>query len=261
VSTDNHESPNPMSLGMHCPAVPASMWRLFLKVHHRCVLIVLSMIFTSSPSLVLADEPLFPPLAFLPKNRELNAIVDEHLTLQLKAIKKPSLWAISQRDHTAQALRFLWLAANEEPICVQIVKSGETISLNVAQHDGSPGFTAGKATVNKNLNLSIKEWEKLVDLVDKSAFWASPTEVKESRGIADGDGIVIEGVREGKYHVVNRAGSTTGERYKSLCRTMLELAKSDMIKAWDRWRQRERNLPNYRPEPSQTEDLGEDPKE
>jgi hypothetical protein len=192
VSTNNHESSNPMSRGIHWPAVPLFMWGLFLKVPHCRVLIVLSMIFASSPSLVLADEPLFPALAFFPKNRKLNAIADEHLTLQLKALKKPSLWAISQRDHTAQALRFLWLAANEEPICVQIVKSGEAISLNVAQHDGSPGFTAGKVTVNRNLNLRIKEWEKLVDLVDKSAFWASPTEVKESRGIADGDGIVIE---------------------------------------------------------------------
>jgi hypothetical protein len=231
---------------------------LYVKIQQCWLLVVLSMHFALIASCEQAKERLFPELAFFPKSKDLNAIVDEHLTLQLGALKQPSLWNISQRDHTAQAFRFLWLATNEHPICVQITKSGEMISLHVAEHDGGPGQTTGKAIVDRNLNLPAKEWERLVDLVDKSRFWASPAEVKESRGIADGDGIVIEGIKEGRYRVIDRTGSTTGEHYKSLCRFMLELAKSDMTNVWDRWRQMERNSPDYRPEPSQTEDLGDE---
>jgi hypothetical protein len=70
--------------------------------------------------------------------------------------------------------------------------------------------------------------------------------------------IVIEGIEGGKYHLVDRAGSTTGESYKEFCRSLLELAdESDVLKAWDRFRQGERKLPEYRPKPSQTEDQGD----
>jgi bifunctional DNA-binding transcriptional regulator/antitoxin component of YhaV-PrlF toxin-antitoxin module len=117
---------------------------------------------------------------------------------------------------------------------------------------------AGRQTLDKNVKISVQQGERLVARLQKTKFWTSPVEVKESRGIADGDVIVIEGVNEGKYHVVRRAGSAAGELYKEFCRSLLELAdEPDVLKVWDRFRQEERESPGYRAEPPQTEDQGE----
>ncbi len=209
-----------------------------------------------SPSLAQAQEPYFPDPVFFPRDKELNAIVVDHLSVHLKAMKEPSLWKVSQDDRTATVYRFLWLANFEHPICVRITKSGGAYSLHVARHDGSPGLTAGRITINKDVKLSAKQWEGLISRLEKTKFWVAPPEVKESRGIADGDKIVIEGIKGGRYHVVDRAGSTTGEAYKGFCRHLLELAQPDMLKSWDHFREDERKTDYYRPEPSETEDHG-----
>jgi bifunctional DNA-binding transcriptional regulator/antitoxin component of YhaV-PrlF toxin-antitoxin module len=205
-----------------------------------------------------AQEPYFPELVFFPKDKDLNSIVDETKSVHLKAMKEPSLWKLPQRDRTANVYRFLWLASGEHPICIRLTRTGGGFVSHIAGHDGPPGITAGRQTLNKDVKLSGQQGKRLVGLLERTTFWTSPVEVKESRGIADGDVIVIEGVKDGKYHVIVRAGSTTGETYKAFCRSMLELAdEPGVLKAWDRFRQGERKTPGYRPEPPQTEDRGD----
>ncbi len=105
-------------------------------------------------------------------------------------------------------------------------------------------------TINKDVKISVPQGERLVARLEKTKFWKSPVEVKESRGIADGDVIVIEGAKDARYHVINRAGSTTGESYKDFCRSLLELTdEPEVLKAWNRFRQEERKSPRYRREP------------
>lgn len=57
-----------------------------------------------------------------------------------------------------------------------------------------------------------------------------------AEGQADGDLIVIEGIREGKYHVIVRSGSTASETVKALARSMLEPADPETLRLWDSWR-------------------------
>ena len=205
-----------------------------------------------------AQEPYFPELVFFPKNKDLSSFIDESKTVHLKAMEEPSLWKLSEKDRTAREYRFLWLATNEHPVCVRLTRTGGAFVLHVAGHDGSPGVTAGRPTLNKNVKLRGQQGEKLVGLLEKTAFWTAPVEVKESRGGADGDLIVIEGVKDGKYHVIERPGWSAGESYEAFCRAMLELAdEPGVLKAWDRFRLGERKSPRYRAEPPQTEDLGD----
>ena len=202
-----------------------------------------------------AQEPYFPELVFVPKNKDVNSIIDDMTSAHLKAMKEPSLWRLSQKDRKAKDYRFLWLASGEHPICIRLTQIGGSFVLHVAGHDGPPGITAGRQTLNKDVKLSGQQGKRLVGLLERTTFWTSPVEVKESRGIADGDRIVIEAVKDGKYHVVSRAGSATGETYKAFCRSLLELAdEPGVLRAWDRFRHGERKSPDYRPEPPQTED-------
>ena len=222
------------------------------------IAVLLTNVFLGTCVTASAQEPYFPESVFFPRNKEVNAIVNDQITVHLKALKEPSLWTLSQKDRTARVYRFLWLVPRVHPICVRLTRTENGYDLHVTRHDGPPGLTAGRLILDKCVKLTAAQGETLVALVEKSAFWKSPVEVKEARGIADGDGVTIEGVKDGKYHVIDRAGSTTGETYKAFCRSLLELAgEPDALKAWDRLRQGERERPGYRPEPPQTEDTGE----
>lgn len=223
---------------------------------HR--LMVMAVATLGASNHVQAQERYFPDLIFLPKNKELNSIIDDMTSVHLKAMKEPSLWKLSQKDRTATVCRFLWLASGEHPICIRLDRTGVAFKLHIGRHDGPPGLTAGRQTVDKDVRISVQQGKKLLARLQKSTFWTAPVEVKENRGIADGDEIVIEGVKDGQYHVVCRAGSAAGESYKEFCRSLLELADEPaVLKAWDARRERERKSLGYRAEPPQTEDQGD----
>src|SRR5581483_5044870 len=54
-----------------------------------------------------AQEPYFPESVFFPKDKGLNSIIDEMISVHLEAMKEPSLWKLSQRDRTTNVCRFL----------------------------------------------------------------------------------------------------------------------------------------------------------
>ncbi len=204
-----------------------------------------------------AQEPYFPDLIFLPRNKEVNSIIDDMTSVHLKAMKEPSLWKLSRKDKNAVDYRFLWLASREHPICIRLNRTGQTFKLHISRHDGPPGTTAGRQNVDKDVKISAQQGKELFARLEKSTFWAAPVEVKENGG-ADGDRIMIEGVKDGKYHVISRAGSAAGESYKGFCRSLLELAQEPaVLEAWDHFRKEERESPRYRAEPPQTEDQGD----
>jgi hypothetical protein len=221
----------------------------------RPTLLVALLIVSPTPA-CFAQEDFFPPLIFYPRSEVSNDVSAQHISTHLKALGEPSLWKASQKDASARSYRFLWLATGEHPICVCVSRRGDSVSLRVSRHDGSPGIVAGKRSLERTEALNLRQWDRLDELVEKSKFWSAPASIKETRGLADGDVLTIEGIRAGTYHVIDRAGSTTGEAYKSVGRSMLGLARSDAIVAWDRWRDRERKTPGYRADPPETEDLG-----
>lgn len=230
-----------------------------LGIRCRTWLLVVAMIGPwSAPRATRAGGDYFPKLAFLPANPEVNDIIDSMTSVHLEAMREPSLYRRAQREPATTSYRFLWLATGEHPISIRLDRTGAASTLRVARHDGPPGLTAGKLTVDRTIRLTEPQAQNLVDLIERTRFWTAPTEVQENRGIADGDGIVIEGIKGGKYHVINRAGSAAGESYKAFCRLLLDWADEPAaLKDWDRRRREERGSPDYLAEPPQTEDRGD----
>lgn len=114
---------------------------------------------------------------------------------------------------------------------------------------------AGKLNVERIETLSLKQWERLDALVGESKFWSAPAEVRRAAERAKADGVLVEGVQNGRYHVVERGADVMDWRLKDLCRLMLEVAESKALPIWDRWRERERDDPNYHFEPPQIPNL------
>ncbi len=211
-----------------------------------------------------AQEPYFPELVFFPKDKELNSIVDDmtqgggfHPGRQRRNRRSGN--CPRRLPDLATVYRFLWLAAGQHPICMRLTRNDGVFVIHVTQHDGPPGLTAGRLTLSKDVKLGVQESETLVARLQKTTFWTSPVEVKESRGLADGDRIVIEAAKGGKYHVIDRLRVRLQKRHTrrdSVDPCSNYPMRPEMLKAWERFRESERKSPEYRPDPPETEDQG-----
>ncbi len=105
-----------------------------------------------------------------------------------------------------------------------------TSLLTFKRTSGATG-RAGKLIQNKTLMLDAKQTTHFLERVESSNFWKLPA-VLEDRGV-DGAQWIIEGVRDGSYHLVDRWSPTGGEfrelgLYMAKNLAELELHKSEI---------------------------------
>jgi hypothetical protein len=145
----------------------------------------------------LAQIKYFPP-SFEP------AYYEKHLT----ALKEPSLREASKRQKT-QSYRFLWLRSFHHPIAVRIdLNADGTSLLTTKMASGSGGYDPGKLIQDETLNLTLEQTNRFLGQIEATSFWKLPSSVQE-RG-PDGAQWIIEGVRNGTYHIVDRWSPTSG---------------------------------------------------
>lgn len=157
----------------------------------------------------------------------------------------------AQADGAAEAYRFYWWTEDGDTVCVRIVNARDAISLHLVQLD----LETDAVTVDVERKLTPEQWTSLAALVEKSKFWSAPTEVRPAGERARQDGVLVEGVRNGGLHVVERRADVMDWRLKDVCRRMLELAGASSLAAWDKWRKDEQDDPKYHFEPPQVPDL------
>lgn len=63
-----------------------------------CLLAALMVVISSDGCHARAQEPFFPELVFLPRDKQANTIIDDMASVHLRAMKEPSLWKLSQQD-------------------------------------------------------------------------------------------------------------------------------------------------------------------
>ena len=198
-----------------------------------CWLLAFSMI--EGPMASAAADPYFPPGIFatedLPSGRgDISGMLAEWFSGHLRAMDEPSLWATSRDDRDAAAYRFLWLPTWGRPVSVRIERLGDGATLTLVQLDGSGGYDPGEIAVDKDVPLTIKQWDHLNALVGRAGFWDMPSCI-DRRG-CDGEEMVVEGIEQGGYHVVERWTPEPGA-YRELCRGMLDLSGLDYgQRAW-----------------------------
>jgi hypothetical protein len=171
----------------------------------------------------LHDHQFFPEGALDPN----DSISDEfHRTWYSKylcVMNEPPLW--DDRQKAIESYRFLWLRTFHRPICVRIEKHEEDVVLSAIELEGSGGYKAGKIVKQVEKRVELESWNHLVKLLMGVGFWNLPTR-DESLGF-DGAQWIIEGYRDGSYHVVDRwspepNGPHSG--FRRICLYFLELA-------------------------------------
>jgi hypothetical protein len=144
-------------------------------------------------------------------------------------MNEDSLLALSRRDREATIYRLLWVPSFHHPVCVRIERAGEGARLHAKVLDGKGGYDPGQLAIDRKLTLGVEQWNQLQRLLDKATYWGLPTRLADDEG-CDGDQLIVEGVRAGKYHVVDRWDPDP--IYKELCRHMLGLTGIEISEQW-----------------------------
>jgi hypothetical protein len=122
----------------------------------------------------------------------------------LTALKEPPLGEFSRQDQTAEVYRFLWLRSFDNPIAVRLAVTRDGGRLIAKMTSGQGGFEPGHLVLNRESSLSKEATEWFLAEVKHARFWDIPTR-DDSHAQPDGAEWIIEGVRQGQYHVVDRS--------------------------------------------------------
>lgn len=122
---------------------------------------------------------------------------------QLRALQEPSLLPLAKTS-SSESYRFLWLRSFNHPVAIRLdPKSDGTSVLTTKVANGSGGFRPGVLTENTSKVLTKEQTQKCLSRVAKLNFWTAPNSVDDQKG-TDGSQWIIEGVKGGQYHVVDR---------------------------------------------------------
>jgi hypothetical protein len=187
--------------------------------------ILLLSLLCCATTLALADGSYFP-IKTKAGSEGLTAFESEWYGKSLERMKEPRLPALV-KDVNADVYRMMILPTWGNSIVVRVQRHGDLYSLSARRLDGQAGYDPGKLVEAKDIELSADDSKTLGVLIQNLNFFQLSTE-NDIYG-HDGDEWIIEGVSQGKYHVVQRwcAPSYNPEKRKltaflALCKFLLD---------------------------------------
>ncbi len=122
---------------------------------------------------------------------------------QLKALDEPSLWSRS-KTQKEQSYRLLWLRTFHCPVVIRIdVSADGTSRLTLKMTDGTGGYAPGHLVLNDTSTLTREQTGWFLGEIEENNFWKLAA-IDQSRMGLDGAQWIIEAVKNGSYHIVDR---------------------------------------------------------
>ncbi len=146
---------------------------------------------------------------------------------------EPSLRKLLQQHPEAIAYRLLWEPTFHHPVCVRIERWRDGIKLSAEVLDGKGGYDWGQVAIHQSIALSAEQFSELDRDMEQAAFWTMPTDERTDVLVEDGDTLVLEGVKNGKYHIVSRR--LPDPPYTKLCGHMLDLTGLKIRDVWEEY--------------------------
>lgn len=169
-----------------------------------------------------ADVIYFPPGTFHPDNTAADDHVRQWYGGHLTAMGEPSLH--QARTTGIEAYRFLHLPTWDHPVAVRIETRGSTIELTHRVLSGQGGYEPGTLTTDTTRVATAAELDSVRRALATADFWNLPTRAEAG---LDGEQWIIEAVRDGRYHVVDRwtpAPDGPHARFVAACTALRDLA-------------------------------------
>lgn len=126
-------------------------------------------------------------------------------------------------DVNVESYRITIIPTFFKPIKIRVEKHNGEYRIVAKRLSGQGGFDAGTLEVEKSRALKDSEWRHLMSLLAASQFWEmsylekepKPNEKGEVEICLDGSEWVLEGVRNGEFHAVNRY-CPTDKRFQAI---------------------------------------------
>jgi hypothetical protein len=192
-----------------------------------------------------ADPTFFPKAANDSDSKQVWTFIEKWYGGHLKAMKEPSIYQL-RSDKKVERFRFLWLHTFHKPVAIRIEKKEAEVKMRVVRLSGQGGYDPGHIDYDKTIAVTSDQWDRFSKLLVKTSFWGMPreekltsvgpdgTEIVEVR--CDGSQWVLEGLKKGKYHVVDRWTPSDGsdrrklDEYVKCCQYLLDLSKLQIPK-------------------------------
>jgi len=135
-------------------------------------------------------------------------------------MKEPVLY---DKVEGTETYRFTCLRTFHAPFAIRVSKQGQApANLMVKISDGAGGYSSENLVSTSAKQISDEEWAQITEALNKNDFWNMPTQ-KISSG-SDGSEWIVEGVKNGKYHVVDRWTPQKGTDYRLIGEKLIEVS-------------------------------------
>jgi hypothetical protein len=148
--------------------------------------------------------------------------VEAQLDKFLARTKEPHLPEFI-KDVNAEVYRMMIFPTWGNSILVRVQKHGTTYSLSARRLNGQAGFELGTLAEAKDVELGAEDSKALDQLIQNLRFFQLATD--DGFVGFDGDGWILEGVSQGKYHVAKRWCASSYNPDKRGLKAFLNLCK------------------------------------
>jgi hypothetical protein len=179
---------------------------------------------------ILAALLLLPTAGFSQESPAKELSKDERYQNTLTLFREPRIFPPVTPE--AEVYRIFVSPTFSHALSIRVERNGKDYVLVAKYLSGQVGYGWGTLKGEKRRRLSEKEWRKLIGLSEAASFWSLPSEEKEpepnERGevtiCLDNTGWYLEGVKDGKYHVVDRY-CPDSQSFKAIGLYMVKLSK------------------------------------
>jgi hypothetical protein len=174
---------------------------------HSRSCVTLFLVVMLAPPASFAQQQFFPSGVF-GETPQLDRGTSKWYSSQLRALNETSLWALSKME-SSQSYRFLWLRTWDHPVSIRFDANNDgTGRLITKMSSGTGGYDPGKLVLDHTRQLTKDQVARLLLNIETAEFWGLPT--NEATSGKDGARWIIEGVRQGRYHIVDRWSPRSG---------------------------------------------------
>ncbi|MFT4112553.1 hypothetical protein [Silvibacterium sp.] len=149
------------------------------------------------------------PVGSLSAKSDLDAFKNQWYSGSLHALQEGPIYPLA-KDHDAECYRFLWLRSFNHPVSVRLFRNEKKqwmLALKIG--GGAGGYPPGALLENDTWPMKEADVKAFLAQVEAKGFWTTPNPISDQGGL-DGSQWIIEGVKNGRYHIVDRWSPKSG---------------------------------------------------
>ena len=184
--------------------------------------LVLIVLIVSAVHPTMAGDRFFPK-GSLSDNADASEFMELWYGKHLRAMNEGLL---TDADAGQHVYRLTWLRTFHHPMVFRLaIAQDGTVELHVKVTSGAGGYDPGVLTVNKTIHLTKVQADIMLAGLEQIEFWTM-TSYLERTGV-DGAEWIVEGVKNARYHVVDR-WSPEGSAFQFWALSLMWLSGMDL---------------------------------